>query len=469
MPNSDIKPGERVVSDIRILQTDDPVFDPSTRPSIEVAVNMILGYQNGYQIPYAAVALQHHKNIPEQNLFRCLFGRDSLLISNLLRSRVPDLEFNVVKALGLVQGKNFDNLSEEEPGRIAHEVRDPDDVRAIELASSANWRFPYYGTVDATLIWLKAVAHISSVEPESLDFELGGTPLWKRAISATEWTLSRLATPSGFIESRRSNPRGIQNQVWKDSEDSYMHADGTLAQGGSTASIETVGEAYDALWSAVEIQKKRPHADWPLSTSELMCEAISLRGRLIDRLWLGNHFALGTERSPMGEQVALDSLASNQGRLLDSKILDGDEMIEYRNAIADVLCDRQLLGESGLRTLSADHPAYRPGGYHTGSAWPMDGVFAARGLAKFGFHREAMMLLSRTKTAIESIGGYPEFFRGDPMDNGLITTNVTDVVIERASNQGRSNRVCQPPQMIQGWTVAAYAWIADNMEHIPRP
>lgn len=468
MPKSDIKLGEKITSDIQILRADDPIFDPTTRPPLHDAIQMILGQQNGYQIPYAAVALKHHAQIPEQNLFRCLFGRDSLLISNLLGSRVPELEFNVVKALGLVQGNKFDDMSEEEPGRIAHEVREQNDFRARELVEHGNWKFPYFGAVDATLIWLKAVARIARSEPNSLDFLIDGLPLWRRAISATEWTLRRLTTPSGLIESQRRNPSGIQNQVWKDSEDSYMHADGTLARGDSTASVETVGEAYDALRSAIEIQKLRPHADWPLSTSELMCEAISLRGRLIDRLWLGDRFALGTERNESADQIALDSHASNQGRLLDSMILEGDEMLEYRIAIAEALCDSALLGQSGLRTLSASHPSYRPGGYHTGTAWPMDGVFAARGLAKYGFHKESLLLLSKTKVAIESIGGYPEFFRGDPIENGLITTHVTDVILEDMKSSGRSNRVCQPPQMIQGWTVAAYAWITDNMEKIPR-
>lgn len=468
LPKADIKPGEKIVSDVQILKTDDPIFDPTTRPQIADAVGMILGYQNGYQIPFAAVPLKHHAQIPEQNLFRCLFGRDSLLIANLLGARVPNLELNVVKALALVQGNKFDDLSEEEPGRIAHEVRDQDDVRAMELAANGNWKFPYYGAVDATLIWLKATARIAATDPDSLDFDLDGIPLWRRAISATEWTLRRLETPSGLIETKRRNPHGIQNQVWKDSEDSYMHTDGTLARGGSTASVETVGEAYDALRSAIEIQKLRPHPDWPMSTSELMCEAISLRQRLVDLLWLGDHFALGTERASSGNQIAFDSLASNQGRLLDSMILEGDEMLEYRSAIAEVLCDPGLLGDSGLRTLSASHPSYRPGGYHTGTAWPMDGVFAARGLAKHGFRNESLMLLSRTKTAIESIGGYPEFFRGDPTENGLITTRVTDVISEDARISNHSNRVCQPPQMIQGWTVAAYAWITDNMENIAR-
>ena len=455
--------------DIQILHSDDPIFDPTTRPPIDGAINLILGQQNGYQIPFAAVPFKHHASIPEQNLFRCLFGRDSLLIANLLGSRLPELEFNVVRALGLVQGTKFEDLSEEEPGRIAHEVRNEDDERAKEIIFEGNWRFPYYGAVDATLLWLKALANIATKNPKALDFVVGGIPLWRRAISATEWVLQRLQTPSGLIESCRRNPHGIQNQVWKDSEDSYMHSDGTLARGDSTASIETVWEAYDALLSAIAIQKLRPHADWPASTASLMSLALILRQRLVDLLWLGDRFALGTERSSSGGQVAFDSQASNQGRLLDSMILDGQEMSEYRRAIAEAICDPQLLGESGLRTLSASHPSYRPGGYHTGTAWPMDAVFAARGLRKHGFYRESLMLLSRTKTSIESIGGYPEFFRGDPAANGLITTQITDVISEKARDKRQSNRICQPPQMIQGWTVGAYAWITDNIDNIPKP
>lgn len=468
MPKADIKAGEKVISDIQILAPEDPIFDPSTRPSIEQAIEMIIGRQNGYEIPFAAVPLAHHLLIPDQNLFRCLFGRDSLLIANLLHHRLPDLETNVVKALGAVQGVKFDDLSEEEPGRIAHEIRDNDDERAKILVADGNWRFPYYGSVDATLLWINALANISKINPSILDFVLEGVPIWRRAISATEWILRRLDTPSGLIESHRRNLKGICNQVWKDSEDSYMHADGTLAQGNSTASIETVGEAYDALVSAIAIQRLTPGCDWPTSTKSLTEKAGELRGKLIDLLWLGDRFALGTERLPDGSQKALDSQASNQGRLLDSTILDGEEMVGYRKAIAAAVSEPQLLSESGLRTLSSEHPSYRPGGYHTGSAWPMDGVFTARGLTKHGFHRESLHLLSNTKASIESIGGYPEFFRGDSSENGLVTTQVTDVISNRDNSNGRTNRVCQPPQMIQGWTVGAYAWIIDNIEKIPK-
>ena len=462
MPDVDVKFGEHIISDLVVLEPSDSIFNVATRPPIDTAIKMILGKQNGYDIPFAAVSFSHHARIPEQNLFRCLFGRDSLLISNLLHRRLPSLQSNVVKALGVVQGSNFESFSEEEPGRIPHEDRERGDERGAELMKNSSWHFPYYGAVDATLLWVSATAAIAKGDPSELDVELNGTQLWKRVIAATEWIILRMQTPSGFIESHRSNPQGIQNQVWKDSEDSYMHADGSLTQGDSTASIETVAETYDALIGAIEIQRLRPSNLWPESETELGARAQRLRERLIELLWLGDRFALATERIDGKVQVALDSQASNQGRLLNSGILENPEMLEYRRAIAAAVTDPQLLGYTGLRTLSANHPSYRPGGYHTGSAWPMDSVFTARGLSKNGFHKESHLLLSRTKRAIESIGGYPEFFRGDALENGLITTRVTDV----KSESGHSNRICQPPQMIQGWTVGAYAWITENIDRI---
>ncbi len=460
-------PGEVIINEERVLENNDPIFDPAQRPDLAAAIKMIIGTQGGFNIPFASVTTDRHKSLPGQNLFECLFGRDSLLVADLLRHELPELQLEVVKALAFVQGQKIDLLSEEEPGRMAHEVREADDPVAQKIMADANWKFPYYGAVDTTLIWLKTLRELAEKDPSVLDIEVNGQALKLRAVNALKWTLSRLRTPSGLIESKRSNPRGITNQVWKDSGDSYLHADGRIASNTSTASIETVSETYDALKATIALARLSPDQAWPLQEAELLTICQSLQEKLIKYIWVEDHFAIGTDRNESGQQQPIDSQASNQGRLLDSEILDGDEFKKYRDAIAFALVGPGLLGETGLRTLSSAHPKYRAGGYQTGSAWPMDGVFAARGLKKFGYEEEWVAIASRIKTAIESIGGYPEYFRGDWPEGPLISHFIVDVTNPDQVNALASNRIIQPPQLIQGWTVGAYAWVMGNLPNQP--
>jgi glycogen debranching enzyme len=458
-----LKVSEETVNYEVILQEDDPALNHSNRPPINYAITMILGTAHGYEVPFAAVPLKEHEGMPEQNLYNCLFGRDSLIISDLLFAVKPHLRLNVISALALNQGKVFDAKSEEEPGRIAHEVRSTDDPVAQKLAAEGEWKFPYFGSVDATLIWMHQVHCAAKTDSSILDIVIDGIPLWERFIASTQWVLSRLATPSGFIESSRSNPRGIANQVWKDSGDSYMHATGELARGDSTASVETVGETYDAIIAAVAIQEMKPSGKWPLSARDMLKIARNLQVSLIGIFWMGDSFALGIERDLKGNIAKFETIASNQGRLLDSGILSGEEFTGYRKAIAAAMTDDSMLGESGLRTLSSAHQSYRPGGYHTGSAWPFDGVLTARGLLKQGFTQESELVQEKIKKAIESSGGYPEFFRGDWPEADLINRFIHDVQSVDASGVRTSvNRVAQPPQIIQGWTVAAYSWLSNR-------
>ena len=445
-----------------ILTPGDPVFDPRFRPPLETAIPWILSYRNSWLVPYAAVAFDHHRGVQEQNLFRCLFGRDSLIFADFLGSRVPGLRQGVLSALAEHQGEAFDARSEEERGRIPHEVRDATDGRAIALSAGEGWKFPYYGSIDSTLLWLKGLAKETQEDPGILDVKINNKTLAERAVLATEWILYRLLTPSGLLESQRSNPQGIKNQVWKDSGDSYVHADGRIAGSDSIASIETCGQVFDALRGASQIQLLRPYLGWPLGPNEMRDLADSVRVKLISLMWLGDRFALGTERSADGKQTPLDSQASNQGQLLDSAIFDGPEWVQYSRAIAEAITDPQLLGPAGLRTLSRNHPSYRPGGYHTGSAWPMDGMFAGRGLLRHGYTKHATALIGATVSAIESIGGFPELLRSDAPLYGWVTSEVIDIKGAADGFGSGFNRICQPPQMIQGWTVAAYAWAQDH-------
>jgi hypothetical protein len=69
----------------------------------------------------------------------------------------------------------------------------------------------------------------------------------------------------------------------------------------------------------------------------------------------------------------------------------------------------------------------------------------------------------KIKKAIESSGGYPEFLRGDWPESDLINRFVQDVQFEDETGiREGTNRIAQPPQIIQGWTVATYSWLSNR-------
>ena len=71
---------------------------------------------------------------------------------------------------------------------------------------------------------------------------------------AVEWLSLKLEETDGLLEYKPSFDTSIENQVWKDSPDSYFRSDGTIAnQQKGVSSIETQCIAYDALVDAAEL------------------------------------------------------------------------------------------------------------------------------------------------------------------------------------------------------------------------
>ncbi len=53
----------------------------------------------------------------------------------------------------------------------------------------------------------------------------------------------------------------------------------------------------------------------------------------------------------------------------------------------------------GIRTLSADHPAFNPYNYQTGSVWPHDNAIIAMGFKFYGFRAEVARIAHDISTA----------------------------------------------------------------------
>lgn len=456
VPQADLLPGDRVIQCEEILKLDDPVFEPKDRPLVEDALKASSGKVGNRIVPFASGSFEHHADIPEQNLFRCLFGRDSLIISSLLSARKPDLQIETVLALAEHQGEQVTAASEEEPGRIPHEVREKHDPQAHEIFMESGWEFPYYGSIDATLLWLISLAEIAEFRPEILDTEVSGKKLSSRAELAAHWVLNRLESGAGYIRSQRTNPKGILNQVWKDSGDSFLTKSGQVALSEGTVAIETIAQTYDALLAAASLASTS-NFRWSVTPEEFRSLAEQSRSLLLNDWWLGDYFAMGLGEVS-GSEVLLDAVASNQWRLLDSKILHSAEFESYSSCLVNSVTDPDVLGPHGIRTLSKSNPRYRPGGYHTGSSWPMDAALITRGLLRHEALAEAKEVSAKTVRAIESVGGYPELFRSDVSELSGVSRHVIDVLDPET---GGTNRVSQPPQLLQGWTIASYAWFED--------
>jgi glycogen debranching enzyme len=453
-PAADVLQGEKVLSAEEILTPEDLVFDPATRPRLEVAMQRITGIVAGREVPFASATLAHHGQTPDQGLFTCLFGRDSLVIAGLSKEFGKDIRLQVVCALAEHQGSGVDLASEEQPGRIPHEIRDSNDPQAIRIQSESGWGFPYYGSVDATLLWLATLDQLSQSDAEILQIDILGSSISRRAESATRWLIDRLGEGGGLLRSNRTNPKGILNQVWKDSGDSYLTAKGEVATQSGTASVETIGESFDALMAASRLAERSAER-WDFSPSELVAMAIQLKAKLVENWWLGDRFAMGSGLIRDSE-TQLDAIASNQWRLLDSEILSGPDCSEFASNLIQSVCDPEILGPHGIRTLGKSNPRYRPAGYHTGSSWPVDSALIVRGLLRHGAKPEAAEIAKRTVSAIDAVGGYPELFRSDLAETAGVSRFIIDVW-DPAINS--SNRVSQPPQLLQGWTIASYGFL----------
>ena len=87
--------------------------------------------------------------------FMTLFGRDSILTSWMALMVDPGLALGVARTLARLQGSGIDDDTEEEPGRILHEVR-LDRSTSLALGGGTI----YYGTADATPLFVMLVGEL---------------------------------------------------------------------------------------------------------------------------------------------------------------------------------------------------------------------------------------------------------------------------------------------------------------------
>lgn len=326
--------------------------------------------------------------------FMALFGRDSLLTSwsSLVGGTALGLE--TLEALARFQGREHDERTLEQPGRILHELR-TGGAAVFGLDPGR----PYYGTVDASPLFVLLADELLrwGADRERV------AALLPAARAALDWCVEYGDLDGdGYVE-YAADPRGLGNQGWKDSGDAMVHADGSLAE-APIALAEVQAYLYGAYRALASLEER---VGDPSRAPGLRARAAGLREAFRRDFWLPERslvaMALDADKRPLA--VA----SSNMGHTLWTGLLDDD--IAAR--VADRLTAPDLLASWGLRTLGSGERTYNPLSYHRGSIWPHDSAIAAAGLMRYGHVAPALRVAEGLLAAAERFGWrLPELFGG---------------------------------------------------------
>lgn len=300
-----------------------------------------------------------------------LFGRDSLIASIQNAPVHAGFARGVLDTLGAYQASERDDYRDADPGKILHELR------LGELAHFALVpHTPYYGTADATALYL-IVLH------ETWRYT-GDRELLERHYQTAQGCLDWIdrygdLDGDGFQEYATRSVDGYENQGWKDAGDAVVNPDGSLVK-GPKALCELQGYVYDAWQRMAEIFDQLGHGD---AAKRLREKARALFDRFNDAFWdeESGFYAYALD----GKKQKVLTVASNPGHCLWSGIVPPDRAAR----VARRLLSADMSSGWGIRTLSANHPAFNPLSYQNGSVWPHDNGLIAAGLRRYGFVAEA--------------------------------------------------------------------------------
>src|SRR5213083_2666214 len=333
------------------------------------------------------------------------FGRDSIMTALMTLPLRRDLAPAVLRVLSDNQGTRDVPERDEEPGRIPHEIRQGEITR-----TGGAFGTPYYGTVDATplFVWLAAEAARWIPERDLIgEFE-------PNIRAALEWMEKRGDMDGdGFVEFERKRPTGIENQNWKDSGDSLLDRNGKRPR-GPIAAVDVQGYVYAAMRSLSEGVAKRDPA-WSRALAE---RSERLRAKFEKAFWMPK--ASVYAQALDGRKRLIPDIVSNPGHVLWAGIASP----AHGRATAKRLRRPDLASGWGIRTRSSRSKHYDPVSYQNGSVWPHDTAFAAAGMARYGDKADAARTITEMIAAAAAFPDWriPELFGGQPRRAGAPTT-----------------------------------------------
>jgi len=423
-------------------------------------LNMLVSYINydGKLLSYIDAGLPRYS---------ALFGRDSIITALSVFPLNQNIARDTLELLANFQGKSFEDRykqelqdikdslwnecaknsaigglknfyfqKEESPGKILHELRIGTFSRSGLIPHS-----PYYGTVDATPLWLILYAEYYkwSGDKEFLK------KLLPNAEAAVEWIRANIIDSYLRFSAAFYSKVKIQNQGWKDSGDSIRHVlnpKGLLSDPEYPIALaEVQGYVYKAYMLMSEIYEEFGDE---YKANNLIKEAVELKYRFNEDFWLAEEkfysMALDKNNKPV------QNITSNIGHCLATGIIND----EKRDIVEEKIMSTDMFTGWGIRTLSNTCQAFDPISYHNGSVWVHDTAFAAMGLSA-----ESMSIVAKGLfEAANMFENYrlPELFAG-------FQRKVDDTHIQEYAE------ACSP----QAWASAGTIWLLLRLVGLKTP
>jgi len=230
----------------------------------------------------------------------------------------PGMAAQTLRLLASYQGQHVDEWRDEQPGKIMHELRVGELAHLNEIPQT-----PYYGTIDATPLFLILIAQHAAWT--------GDLTVFHDLHSHIERALAWIAqygdqNGDGYVEYQSASEKGLVNQGWKDSGDAVVNTDGTLAQPPISLTETSLAGLYAQAGEAER-------------AAQLQREAQQLRVQFNRDFWLAERqcyaLALQAEHKPVGV------ISSNPGQALWTGIADSDKA---RQTVARLMADDMFSG-----------------------------------------------------------------------------------------------------------------------------
>ncbi|MGI8422667.1 MAG: glycogen debranching N-terminal domain-containing protein [Chloroflexota bacterium] len=336
-----------------------------------------LGMEGGAAAPSAGIPMYQH-----------FFGRDTLTAGWQAAMAGTAMLRDALRVNAAWQGTKIDDWSDEEPGKMIHEIRwGPLSVLGHDALAH---NYGDYATPPDFLVMLgQYLAWTNDRETTRA--------LLPAAREAVQW-LERYADidGDGFIEYLTRSPQGIKNQGWKDARDSVIDAEGRIVE-NPIASSELQAYWYAGLQQAGVAFMALGEVGYGV---ELWRKAAALQRRFNERFWMEDEGCYAFGLGPGKEQIR--SIGSNDGHLLAAGIVPRDRAPR----VVRRLMAPDMFSGWGIRTLSSEHVAYNPFSYHRGSVWAVESGTIALGFARYGewhaLHRLAKAVFDASDLFIEN-------------------------------------------------------------------